>query len=82
MTPKQKEKFIQSFINKVGANIRVARHAKKMTQLELAELADVSAKHVSLLENERADNLSIKYLMQIALALDVSFDELVSQDEF
>ena len=63
----------------LGQRITDIRHSKGISQLCLAEMADISKEHLSNLE--RGNKLpSAKTLAQIASALDVSLDTLVGVD--
>ena len=63
----------------LGQRIANIRRAKGISQLRLAEMADISKEHLSNLE--RGNKLpSAKTLAQIASALDVSLDTLVGVD--
>jgi transcriptional regulator with XRE-family HTH domain len=60
----------------VAVNLRRARHAKKMTQEELAEAADLSARYIGAIE--RADKSpSVSVLGRIADALMIDPAELI-----
>ena len=60
----------------MAVNLRRLRHAKKMTQEELAERAGLSARYVGGIE--RADvSASVTVLGRIADALDVEAGELI-----
>ena len=62
----------------VALNIRVARTRKQITQETLAELAGISVKHVTKIENAQVTT-SIYFINNIAKALDVTIDELVTE---
>ena len=63
----------------LGQRIADLRRSKGISQLCLAEMADISKEHLSNLE--RGNKLpSTKTLAQIASALDVSLDTLVGVD--
>ena len=65
----------------LGQRIADLRRSKGISQLCLAEMADISKEHLSNLE--RGNKLpSAKTLAQIANALDVSLDTLVGVDNF
>ena len=60
----------------MAINLRRLRHAKGMTQEELAERAGLSARYIGAIE--RADvSASVTVLGQVAEALDVEAAELV-----
>jgi transcriptional regulator with XRE-family HTH domain len=60
----------------VAVNLRRLRHAKEMTQEELAEKAGLSARHIGAIERAE-DSASVTALGQIADALGVDASELV-----
>ena len=60
----------------LGRNIRICREAKGLTQERLAELSNISVKHISKIELGKI-NLKIETLVNIANALDVSTDTLL-----
>ena len=63
----------------LGQRIANLRRSKGISQLCLAEMADISKEHLSNLE--RGNKLpSAKTLAQIASALDVSLDTLIGVD--
>jgi transcriptional regulator with XRE-family HTH domain len=62
----------------LALNIRVARTRKQITQETLAELAGISVKHVTKIENAQVTT-SIYFVYRIAKALDVTIDELVTE---
>ena len=63
----------------LGQRIADIRHSKGISQLCLAEMADISKEHLGNLE--RGNKLpSAKTLAQIASALDVSLDTLIGVD--
>jgi transcriptional regulator with XRE-family HTH domain len=62
----------------MAINLRRLRHAKKMTQEELAESAGLSARYVGAIE--RADvSASVTVLGRIADALNIEATELVQK---
>jgi len=60
----------------IGRRIRQARTAKKMSQAELAEKANLSAAVISLIECGRSD-LRVQTLVRIIEALQVSSDSIL-----
>ena len=62
----------------LALNIRVARARKQLTQETLAELAGISVKHVTKIENAQVTT-SIYFVYRIAKALDVTIDELITE---
>ena len=63
----------------LGDKIREIRLAKKMSQVELAKLLDVTKQSVSNWENENIQP-SIEMLIKIADVLSTSTDYLLSRD--
>lgn len=64
----------------IGSNIRTIRKQKGITQEQLSEVADINEKFLSSVENGKETNLSVGYIMSIAIALDVTFEDLISTD--
>ncbi|MBN3561292.1 helix-turn-helix domain-containing protein [Aliamphritea spongicola] len=64
----------------IGKLIKQERKRKGITQEKLAEAADISEKHLSSVENGRESNISIGYVVAIALALNVPLLQLISVD--
>lgn len=62
----------------LALNIRVARTRKQLTQETLAEMANISVKHVTKIENAQVTT-SIYFVHKIAQALDVTVDELLTE---
>jgi transcriptional regulator with XRE-family HTH domain len=60
----------------VAVNLRRLRHAKEMTQEELAEKAGLSARYIGAIERANV-SARITILGQIADALEVDVSELV-----
>ncbi len=69
---------IKKFREILGLNIRIARTRKGISQEELAEIADISTKHVTKIENAKVTT-NIYFVNKIAQALDVTIDELVTE---
>ena len=69
---------LQKFRELLGLNIRIARTRKGLSQEELAELADISTKHVTKIENAKVTP-NIYFVNKIAQVLDVTIDELVTE---
>ena len=63
-------------LKKVGERIRQARKEKHLSQAELAEKVQISASHMSDLENGKT-NISLEIFMRITEALQVSADWLL-----
>ena len=57
-------------------NLRVERAKKDYTQERLAELAGISTKHLTKIENENVST-SIYIVFKLAKALEISVDKLV-----
>ena len=56
----------------IGERISTKRKQLKMTQAELAEKADLTPKYISKIESPKNRSLSIKSVLQLCSALDVS----------
>jgi len=63
-----------------GSAIKKARKEKKLTQEKLAELVDVSTKHLQQLESGRREP-SVKVLQKLVFALDLSLDSIFSNSD-
>ena len=68
----------QKFRSILGLNIRVERTRKELTQETLAEIVDVSTKHLTKIENGQVTT-NIYLISKIAKALDVTVDELITE---
>lgn len=66
----------QKLRNKLAHNLKVERAKKNLTQEKLAELSDVSFKHVTKIENGNVTP-SIYIVYKFANVLDVSIDDLL-----
>ena len=63
-------------LDNLGNRIRKERQRRKITQEQLAEKVDISVNFMSLIENGR--NMSVETLVNIANALGVTVDYLLS----
>lgn len=63
----------------LSKNIRKFRQKKGLSQDKLAKLADVTHTTLVKIESGANDNPTIKTLMKIAEALEVSIDKLVGK---
>ncbi len=70
----------QKFRNTLGLNIKVARARKRITQETLAEIVDISTKHLTKIENGGVTT-NIYLISKIATALDVTIDELATENK-
>ena len=63
-------------------NLKKLRLEKNLTQRELAEKAELTFMHIYRLETNkvRFDGLSVKNARKIAKALDVSLEELMTEE--
>lgn len=68
----------QKFRKILGFNIKIARLQKELSQESLAEMAGISTKHVTKIENAGVTT-NIYFIYKIAKALDVTIDELVTE---
>ena len=60
----------------IGARIREARMARRMSQAELAEKSNISLPHISEIELGKAD-IRLQSFIRIIEALQVSSDEII-----
>ena len=63
-------------LQKSGSRVNAARLAKHMTQMQLAEAADISVSFLSNIENGR-QSMNLRALIAISDALEVSSDSLI-----
>lgn len=63
--------------NKISYNIRKYRKLRKYTQEELAEFANISYDFMRRIESPKSCGFSILTLYKLAIALNVSVDELM-----
>ena len=61
-------------------NLRVERAKKDYTQEKLAELANISTKHLTKIENENVTP-SIYIVYKLAKALSITVDKLLSEED-
>ena len=65
----------------IGANIKYYREKEKLTQLQLADKAQISISYLSKIEASGCNkSLSISVLNQIANVLDVEITEFFKED--
>ena len=65
-------------LKKLGVTIRFLRQGKKWALADLAEKSGVSKAYISDLENGVAGKPNIQYVYNIAVALDVTLDDLLN----
>ena len=65
---------------RIGQRIRVIRRARKMTQAELAECANLSVPYVSHIENG-IKQASLQAVVNIAEALECTADKLLYENQ-
>ena len=63
----------------LSKNIKKLRDKKKLSQEKLAQKAGITYSTLIKIESEANDNPTIKTLMKIAKALDVSIDKLIGK---
>jgi len=63
----------------LGRQVLTKRKEKKLNQTELGEMAGISRNYVSQIERGEADNISMKVLNQLAVALGASPSELIGE---
>jgi transcriptional regulator with XRE-family HTH domain len=66
---------------KIGLRIKKLRELKKISQLELSEIADLDRTYINSIENGRR-NVSIINIEKIAKAFDVSISEFFKGEDF
>lgn len=71
---------VDTLIRTVGQRVQAARKAARMPRRELSERSGVSPRYLAQLEGG-GGNISIGLLKRIALALDVSLEALVCDDD-
>ena len=59
-----------------GKNVLVLRRERKLSQEQLANFADISRNYISMVERGEAKNVSDDIIRKLALALEVSSEEL------
>ena len=68
--------IIYDKLEKIGQRIQKARKQKNLTQIQFAEILDISTSHLSDIETGRT-NFGIDILMNITETLQVSADYLL-----
>ena len=63
-------------LEELGIELKNARHRKGLTQQQLADLSQVSLKHIQLIE-KGAKNPSFEVLRAVVRVLDISLDALL-----
>jgi len=63
----------------LGRQVQAKRKEKGMSQTGLAELAAISRNYISLIERGEAQNISLKVINQLAIALGTSSGELTGE---
>lgn len=71
------QKETQKLMKAIGKNIKVRRSELGMTQEKLSELADINEKFLSSIENGKEGNISVGYLVSIAIGLDTTITSLI-----
>lgn len=66
-------------LKKLGAKVRFLRQGKGWSLADLAEKSGVSKAYISDLENGLSGKPNVQYLFNIAVALDVTIDDLVQE---
>ena len=65
----------------IGKNIKLYRKFSKLTQVQLAEKAEISISYLSKIEADSCDkSMSISMLNQIANALDVEITDFFKEE--
>jgi len=68
----------QDFREQIALNMRIERARKGITQEKLAELSEISAKHITKIEKAKVTP-SVYLIYKIAKVLDVSIDTLTNR---
>ena len=63
------EVFIDKMLKKLGETVRILRNRKKLTQWELARLAELDRSYLQKVESGK--NVSVATVLRICIALDV-----------
>lgn len=70
----------QEILVRIGNNVKKLRLAKNWSQEDLAYTADIDRTYIGYIENAK-HNLSVKKLVQLANALEISFEDLLVKDK-
>lgn len=65
----------------INEKITLLRSSRGLSQNEMAELANIPFRTYQNIEYKRTKEVSAKHVKQIALALGISTDEILSMDE-
>ncbi|MBI5933846.1 MAG: helix-turn-helix domain-containing protein [Chloroflexi bacterium] len=63
----------------LGRQVQIKRREKNLSQAELGDLVGISRNYVSLIERGEAENISMKIVNQLAVALGASPSELTGE---
>lgn len=63
----------------LGRQVQAKRKEKNLSQAELGDLVGISRNYVSLIERGEAENISMKIVSQLAVALGTSPSELTGE---
>lgn len=74
------DESVSALISLVGARVLAKRKALRFSRRELSELSGVSSRYLVQLEGGEG-NISIGLLQRIAMALELTIDELVRRDD-
>ena len=69
---------METELQRIGSRVKQARLVRHMTQLQLAEAADISVSFLSNIENGR-QSMNLRALIAISDALNVSADSLIRE---
>ena len=67
----------QDLRNRLAHNLKIERAKNKLTQEQLAELIEISPKHLTKIEKSKATP-SIYMVYKMSKALNVSIDDLIN----
>ena len=68
--------MLMTVLEELGIELKNARHRKGLTQQQLADLSQVSLKHIQLIE-KGTKNPSFEVLRAVVRVLDISLDALI-----
>lgn len=81
LTKEEKQKENAELRNKIMVNVKKYRKKERLTQEKLAEKSNISTDFMKRIESNPDENgFSIYTLYNIAVALDVSIDDLMDRD--
>ena len=74
--------FDENIYNTIRKNIKKYRKERGLTSAQLAEMVDLSHDFIREIESEKVGyNFSVETFYKISVALEVSLDKLIEQNE-